>query len=98
MSVKRVTHSEENGQVEKLYCKNCRRELVTEFYNWSGKHSLLSIHDCEHYAWSFIGDPFLDPPQDKETKQIVDSAIAKVDGSGGKYFLLPTHPPILSRE
>jgi len=94
MNVERVVHRSENGYDEYLYCRLCGKELAAEFYNRSSVQQLLRVHDCPHYQWVFVGDPFLDPPQDKETREILDTAIAKVDTNGGKYFLLP----ILSRE
>jgi len=89
MGVERAIHTGENGQEISLYCRICNEELSREFYNWSGAHSLMEIHDCEHYVWTFVGDAFLAPPWDEETKEIIEQAVAKVDTSGGKYFLLP---------
>jgi len=37
-----------------------------------------------------VGDVFLTPPWDEETREIIGNAVANgVDASGGKYFLLP---------
>ena len=89
MNVERVVHRFKNGHDEYLYCRLCGKELAAEFYNRSSVQQLLRVHDCPHYQWTFVGDVFLDPPQDEETREITSNAIAKVDGIGGKYFLLP---------
>jgi len=89
MGVERAIQTLENGQEESLYCKICYEELSREFYNDSGIQVLLRVNDCEHYQWIFVGDPFLDPPWDLVTREIINNAVAKVDASGGKYFLLP---------
>ena len=80
---------ETDGQQVYLYCKLCRKELMTEFYNWSNVQQLLGVRNCKHFSWVFVGDPFLDPPWDEEVREFIGNAIAKVNGNGGKYFLLP---------
>jgi len=50
---------------------------------------LLGVRDCDHYEWVFVGESFLEPPLDKETKEIVNKALGKVNANSGKYFLLP---------
>jgi len=89
MNVERKIQIVENGQQEYLYCSFCHQELVAEFYNWSGVHQFLGVNDCEHYQWIFVGDPFLDPPWDEETKEIVKNSVADVRAGNGRYFLLP---------
>jgi len=89
MAVKRVIENEGNGQVWKYYCTACNEELSREFYNWSGAHQFLGVHDCEHYEWVFVGDSFLNPPWDEETKAIVKNSLGSVKEQHGKYFLLP---------
>jgi len=79
----------ENGQERYLYCEACHEELSRQFFTWGGAYQLLSIRDCPHYQWVFVGDYFLDPPQDPETKEIISKSFAKINASGGKYFLLP---------
>ena len=89
MGVERAIQTLENGQEESLYCKICYEELSREFYNDSGIQVLLRVNDCEHYQWIFVGDPFLDPPWDEETKQIVKNSVADVRAGNGRCFLLP---------
>jgi hypothetical protein len=89
MGVKRVIINKENGQLWKYYCTKCKKELSREFYNWSSAHQFLGVYDCEHYTWVFVGDPFLDPPWDDETKEIVEHSVASARTQNGKYFLLP---------
>jgi len=79
----------ENGQERCLHCEICDEELSRVFYTWGGAYQLLGIRDCSHYRWVFVGDFYLSPPQDPETKEIVSESLAKVNTNGGKYFLLP---------
>jgi len=81
--------NEPNGQTKKRYCRVCNKELSAEFYTWGGSYQLLGIRNCIHYQWVFVGDYFLQPPQDPQTKEIIKESIAKINASGGKYFLLP---------
>ena len=89
MGVERAIHTLQDGQEESLYCKICYEELSREFYNDSGIQVLLRVNDCEHYQWIFVGDVFLDPPWDEETKEIVENSVASAREQHGKYFLLP---------
>lgn len=73
-----------------MYCTICHEELSAEFYSRSGVQFLLGVRNCKHYKWVFVGDVFLTPPWDEETREIIGNAVANgVDASGGKYFLLP---------
>jgi hypothetical protein len=82
--------TDKDGQVIQLYCKECNSVLSEEFYNGSGVVQFLGVRDCVHFQWIFVGEPYLQPPQDPETKKIVSKSIAKVDANNsGKYFLLP---------
>jgi hypothetical protein len=87
--VKAQVINEENGQVVRRYCEKCGELLSEEFYNGSGAVQFLGVWDCKHYTWVFVGDFYLDPPHDPETKAILGKAYGKVSTSGGKYFLLP---------
>jgi len=89
MSVEWRHQINKDGEVQGFYCKLCRQVLSEEFYSRDGVHSLLGVYNCKHYTWVFVGDSFLDPPWDEETRQIIDSAIAKARADDGKYFLLP---------
>ena len=77
------------GEMISFYCTRCHKELSVEFYNGSGVQQLIGTYNCRHYQWIFVGDPFLDPPWDEEVRELIGNAIAKVNGNGGKYFLLP---------
>jgi hypothetical protein len=79
-----------NGQTIKLYCKLCNEELSAEFYTWGGAYQFLGVHDCPHFRWVFVGEYFLDPPQDPDTKAIIRKSLSKVNANYGKYFLLPS--------
>ena len=81
--------NEPNGQTIKTYCRVCNKELSTKFYTWGGAYQFLGVHDCPHFEWVFVGDFYLQPPQDPETKEIISKSLGKVDTSNGKYFLLP---------
>jgi len=87
--VVRSLENTENGQVVRRYCEKCGELLSEEFHNWSNGYQLLGIRDCSHYRWVFVGDFYLSPPQDPETKEIVSKSLTKVNVNGGKYFLLP---------
>ena len=87
--VVRSVENTENGQVIQMRCNKCNRILSEEFYNGSGVVQFLGVWDCVHYEWIFIGDFYLSPPQDPETKEIVSKSLTKVNVNGGKYFLLP---------
>jgi len=89
MNVLRKTENVEKGQQVYLYCGLCHQLLMEEFYNWSDVQQLLGASDCDHFVWIFVGDPFLDPPWDEETKQIVKNSVADVRAGNGRYFLLP---------
>jgi len=91
MNVEYRLKIDKDGQMASFYCVRCHKELSTEFYNGSDVRQLIGTYNCSHYHWIFVGDYYLDPPRDKETKEILDTAIAKVDTNGGKYFLLPTY-------
>jgi hypothetical protein len=77
------------GEMISFYCTRCHKELSVEFYNGSGVQQLIGTYNCRHYQWIFVGDPFLYPPWDEEVREFIGNAIAKVNGNGGKYFLLP---------
>ena len=83
--------NEPNGQTIKRYCRVCNKELSAEFYTWGGAYQFLGVHDCPHFEWVFVGEPYLQPPRDPETKAIISDSIAKVDTNNGKYFLLPKY-------
>jgi len=83
--------NEPNGQTIQMYCKMCDVVLSEEFFTWGGAHQFLGIRDCSHFEWVFVGDYFLQPPQDPETKQIISKSLAKIDTGNGKYFLLPKY-------
>ena len=89
MTVKHVIESEKEGQVWKYYCTICKQDLSRVFYAWGGAYQFLGVYDCEHYKWVFVGDSFLDPPWDEETKEIVENSLGSVREQHGKYFLLP---------
>ena len=78
----------ENGQERCLYCEICHEELSREFFTWGGGYQLLGIRDCIHYRWVFVGEYFLDPPQDPETKSIISESLARINANYGKYFLM----------
>jgi len=77
------------GEMISFYCTRCDKELSVEFYNGSGVQQLIGTYNCRHYQWIFVGDPFLYPPWDEETKQIVKNSVADVRAGNGRYFLLP---------
>jgi len=89
MSVEYRSKIIREGEMASFYCRTCQQELSRSFYTRGGQYLFLSVHDCEHYQWIFVGDPFLDPPWDEEVRELIGNAIAKVNGNGGKYFLLP---------
>jgi len=80
--------NEEDGQVIRKYCEKCGELLSEEFYNGSNAYQLLGIRDCSHYRWVFVGEYFLDPPQDPETRKIFSESLGKVNADFGKYFLI----------
>ena len=82
--------TDKNGQTIQLYCPACDRILSEEFYTHGGAYELLGVKDCDHYEWVFVGEAYLNPPWDKETKGIVNRSLGKVNANNsGKYFLLP---------
>lgn len=87
--VVRSLENTENGQVTRRYCEKCGIMLSEEFYTWGNAHQFLGVQDCAHYRWVFIGDYFLQPPQDEETRSIIKQSLGKIDTTHGKYFLLP---------
>ena len=89
MSVEYRSKIIREGEMASFYCRTCQQELSRSFYTRGGQYLFLSVHDCEHYQWIFVGDPFLDPPWDEETKQIVKNSVADVRAGNGRCFLLP---------
>jgi hypothetical protein len=87
--VKAQVINEENGQVVRRYCEKCGELLSEEFYTHGGAVQFLGVRDCVHYRWIFVGDFYLSPPWDEETKAIISESLGKVSTSGGKYFLVP---------
>ena len=87
--VKTQVINEENGQVVRRYCEKCDSVLSEQFYTHGGAVQFLGVWDCTHYTWIFVGDFYLDPPQDPETRRIAENSFGKISTSSGKYFLLP---------